>query len=129
MHAWEKCMQTCSLKPGDTPCFRSKLFLLKKLKLSTYRPYTGPQGSRRLRLQDLKHSPHECGKVVSPRTGHLYPPEVFLELIPLIGSVEPRAIVWPEELSQSGIESTTFRFVAQCLNQLRHRVPMRRPIW
>jgi len=41
----------------------------------------------------------------------------------------PKAIAWPEELSQhkivttSGVELATFLLVAQCLNQLRHRVP------
>ena len=47
-------------------------------------------------------------------TGRLYPPsqEICLILISHRGSVDPRAIVWPEALGSSGIESATFRLVA-----------------
>jgi hypothetical protein len=61
----------------------------------------------------------------------LYPPRWFLVLISVIGWVDPRATVWLEGLGQlknpmtsSGIKLTTFWLVAQCLNQLCHRVPL-----
>jgi hypothetical protein len=63
-------------------------------------------------------------------TGHLYPQQIFLILISVKEWVNLRALVRPKRLDQwnilmtpTGIELATFRFVAQCLNQLRHRVP------
>ena len=51
------------------------------------------------------------------RTGRIYPQEILLVLILL------EAESTPGQLTPSGIEPATFRLVAQCLNQLRYRVP------
>jgi hypothetical protein len=71
------------------------------------------------------------GEVVSlTLRAHLYRPGRFLVLISVRDWVDPRVIVRLEELDKSknpvissGIEPATFRFVAQCLNKLRYRVP------
>ena len=80
--------------------------------------------------QISKQSAHEGGKVVSPTHWPPLPQEIFPVLISVKGWVDPRATVgleglcqWKIPVTASGIETATFRLVAQCLNQLRKRVP------
>jgi hypothetical protein len=62
------------------------------------------------------------------RAGRPLPPGRFLVLISLRGWVDLRVIVRRKGIDQlknpltSGIETATFRLVAQCHNQLRYRV-------
>jgi hypothetical protein len=65
--------------------------------------------------------------------GRPLPPGRFLVLISVKRRVDPRSIVRLEGLGQlkipmtsSGLEPAAFRFVAQCLNQVRYRVPLTR---
>jgi hypothetical protein len=97
-----------------------------------YRPRKALRAPGGRGSQVFRQSAHEGGKVVSPKhRPPLAPQERFLVLISVRGWVDPRATVRPKRLCQwkipvtpLGIEPATFRFVALCLNQLRHRDPI-----
>jgi hypothetical protein len=106
-------------------------YRLRQLKkLSRYRPGQALGVSRGWGSRISRQSPHEGSKVVSPTHRPSLPQKGFLVLISVRGWVDPRATMRPVGLSHwnipvtpSGIEPATFRLVAQCLIQLRDRVP------
>ena len=88
--------------------------------------WTVPEGSRSLN----RHM--NVVRLSALRTGCLYPQEIFLVLILLGAESTPGPQCGRKDyvnekfpMTPSGIEPTTFRPVAQCLNHLRHRCVMK----
>jgi hypothetical protein len=80
--------------------------------------------------QISRQSAHEGGKFSALRTGRLTPRKYswysFLletESIPGPQCSRKDYVNKKSQMTPSGIETATFRLVAQCINQLRYRVP------
>jgi hypothetical protein len=110
---------------------RNLVFMCSRLTTSSAIPlqaWTGPWGSRRLRLPKFLDNRHM--KVVRlSALGILYPQEIFLVLTSLSGWVDPRALErseglrqWKTPMTPSGIEIAPFWLEVQCLNKLCHCV-------
>ena len=110
-----------------------KMWLLElKVKRSHYRPgqvlrVPGGWGS-----QISRQSAHEGGKVVSHTQRLTLPARKYSWYSFLLGAestsgdkMRPEGLCqWKIPMTPSGIEPSTFRLVAQCLNQLRQCVPI-----
>ena len=90
-----------------------------KVKQSLYRNEQSLRLPRGWGFQISRQSAHEGENAASVSK------EIFFVLIFLRGWLESYQCKFPP-VTPSGIEPRTFRLIAQCLNQLRHRVPL---IW
>jgi len=80
--------------------------------------WTGPEGSRKLRLPDFVTTAQDGGSLSALRAGRLHPQEILLVLISVRGhsAIGRIFMSMKNPLTLAGIEPATFRFVAQHLN-------------
>ena len=125
------CASPCAIRfQLDSTSFFHNIKVQAKVKQSHYRPGQTLRFPGGWASQISRKSAHDGGKVVSRTQRPPLPQEIFLVLTSVRGWVNSRAIVQPEGLYQwkipvtpTGIETATFRFVAQCLHQLHHLTP------
>jgi hypothetical protein len=123
-----KCLQCPSVT--DVRFKRNTGVIYKKVKLSRYRPGEALGFQEVVAPEFLGNQHMKVVRLSVLRTGRLYHQEGFLVLISVRGWVDLRATMrsvglshWKIPVTSSGIEPATFRLLAQCLNQLRHRLP------
>ena len=102
----------------------------KKVKKIHYKPGQALRVPGGWRSPISRQLAHKGDKVVSPMHWLPLPPGNISGTLFVRGWVNPRAIVqleglcqWKIPIKPWGIEPVTSRLVAQCLNQLRYRVP------
>jgi hypothetical protein len=110
----------CPLKKTQSFCPYSRALNrsgkgLIKVKQSHYRPGQAHRVPGSWGSQISRQSAYEGGKVVSPTHRPPLPPKAILCLGGLCQ--------WKIPVTPTGIEPMTFLLVAQCLNQLQHRMP------
>ena len=108
-----------------------QICIQEKVKQSHYRPGQALRVPGGWGTQVSKHLAHEDGKVVSPLQRLPFPPRKYSWYSFLLGAEstpEPlcswKYCQWKISVTQLEIEHATIRLVAQCLNQLRHRIPL-----
>ena len=92
--------------------------------------WSGPEGSRDLRLKTSWQRHRMVVRLSALHTGRLYPQEIILLLISVRGWVNPWGkgfMPMKNQMISTGIEPATFRFVAQHLNHCATAFPI--PLW
>jgi hypothetical protein len=119
-----KYLSTYTVSYYSTYCLNMSLMYMIKGKALPLQACSGPEGSRKLSFPDYMTTAQDGGKVVSLTHRPPYHQQMLLVFISVRGWVDPMAIVrseglrqWKIPMTPSGIESATFRFVAQYLNQ------------
>jgi hypothetical protein len=104
--------------------FSSMIKVREKVKQSHYRPGQALRAPGGWGSQISGQSAQEGGKVVSSTHRPPLPNRIYFWYSFLLESESTPGTLcqWKIQMTPSGIEPATFRFVAQCFNQMCHRV-------